>query len=138
MKLKSFWASKPWCRAAAGRSLDGFVGSRGYRTSTIQDEAGLIQIAAKMFQIPPARDVETMAAAVGAIPKKERRQRATEFMARRKGGSSEPPAPGVDAHVLLRRLVVALLNRGQGGILHEVPDLIEYGRFGLWRPNHTT
>ena len=75
------FAQKDWMCSEAGRRLQAFVGSRGYRTSTLACSTELILAAAAMFDIPPVWDLEGMVNAVAALSPEERRERAEAFMA---------------------------------------------------------
>src|SRR5918911_363565 len=75
------FAQKDWMCSEAGRRLQAFVGSRGYRTSALACSTDLILVAAAMFDIPPVWDLEEMVNAVAALSPEERRERAEAFMA---------------------------------------------------------
>lgn len=67
---------KPWLYEDGGRRLEAFLGSRGMKTSLIRDTDELIQTAAGVFEIPPARNCLAMADAIAALPKGVRRKKA--------------------------------------------------------------
>lgn len=75
------FGQKDWMRSDAGRSLQAYVGSRGYRTSTLEGSTDLIRTAAAMFDLPCAPNLEEMVDAVAALSPAQRRERAEAFMA---------------------------------------------------------
>jgi hypothetical protein len=81
-----------------------------------------------------------MVAAVKALSRLERKKRFEAFLARtgtpsskkppskaeKTGGSLSPIRPDVDAHELLRQVVVAVINHGHASDVHEFPDVLAY------------
>lgn len=65
---------KPWLSERGGRQLEGFLGSRGMRTSEIRTTYDLIRTAADVFELPMQDNCQMMADAVAALPRKRRRE----------------------------------------------------------------
>jgi hypothetical protein len=125
----------------AARQVAGYVCSRGIPGSSIPDEQALIALASEMFEVPITEDVEKMASTIATLPRKERRIRANRYLHRtgRSQGrltSGDSPAgfphhSDWDAHTLLQKVVMAVLNNGHASDLYEFPDVLAY--FGAQR-----
>jgi hypothetical protein len=65
---------KPWLLEDGGPRLDAFLGSRGMRTSELKTTANIIEMAAKVFEIPTRGTCLEMADAIAGMSLKERRR----------------------------------------------------------------
>lgn len=121
---------KPWLSEPGGAQLQAFLGVWGVRTSEFADTTDLLMKAADVFEIPMASTCAEMAAAIEAIPKKQRSALGRKNV-RGEDVDTSSGAPKVrrektPAEELLHHVVMAVINSGNSDLLKEIEELNEY------------
>lgn len=149
----------PWLSEPRGRQLEAFLGVWGIKTSEIETTEDLIADACTLYEIPITigLSVETVAAQIEALGRKERKSRVEAnigFFPDRadKKQSAQPITQeglvkmfadsqpklvsgasqdcigelDIDPTRLLKKVIAAVISHGQGHILYEFPEVLEF------------
>lgn len=121
--------SKPWLTEDRGVELEAYLGSRGYRTSSLATSEELIAETARVFEIEAATNVTEMAARVDALGKRERGQRANRNLSHQRSRPNGKQRLRGLAHgpsAALAQLVKAVIEEGHADVILRCPILLRH------------